>query len=116
MELIVGLFLLIALFVGALLLVDYVFRAGGTMQERKAVVFEVYRYAVCFVMLIVFGLMGFQLISGLMSENSSPGVLSGPALGVLISGLLFITHWLLKNPSERTTAIAPEASSSDTPS
>lgn len=99
MELLMGLVLLVNLLLGGLLLSDYAFRLGGTMEERKAVVFEVYRYSICFVMVVVLGLMGFQLVAALLTDPSNTQALMGPGAGVLISALLFLVHWLIKNPA-----------------
>ncbi|WP_373530994.1 hypothetical protein [Vampirovibrio sp.] len=97
--LLLGSILIPALFVGTLLLVDYVERVGATMQERKAIIFEIYRYAVCFLMVIVFGLSAFQLLGALIGEGGNPQALTPPALGSIISGFIFLIHWLIKNPA-----------------
>lgn len=68
------------------------------MEERKAIVFEVYRYAVCFVMLIVFSFLGFQLIAALLTDAANTQALAAPAGGILLSAILFVVHWFLKNP------------------
>lgn len=99
METLVAIGISLSIFVGGLLLTDYIDRAGGTMEERIAVVFEVYRYAVCFLMVIVFGLSSFQMVGALLSGVNSTVALAGPGIGVVISGLLFLTHWLLRNPA-----------------
>ena len=104
MEMLLGGLALIALFIGGLLLTDYVYRAGGSMEERKAVVFEVYRYTVCLVMVFVLGLSAFQLIGSLVVDASNAQALAGPGVGVIISGVLFLVHWFIKNPA------APKAS------
>lgn len=97
--LIIGIILIINVFVGTLLLADYLERAGETMQERKAIIFEIYRYAVCFLMVVVFGLSAFQLVAALITDASNPQALLPAGLGAIISGLLFLIHWLLKNPA-----------------
>jgi flagellar biosynthesis protein FliQ len=104
MELLLGLLLFANLFLGGLLLADYVYRTGGTMDERKAVVFEIYRYSICFIMVIVFGLLAFQLLSGLLGSMFSgtpvdPQALAGPGVGAIITAILFLAHWLMKNPA-----------------
>ena len=99
MELLLGLVILVNVLIGGLLLSDFAFRLGGTMEERKAVVFEVYRYAICFVMVIVIGLMGFQLVAALLADASNTQAMMGPAAGVIISVLLFVVHWFIKNPA-----------------
>lgn len=99
MELFFGLVLLINIVLGGLFLADFASRAGGTMEERKAVVFEVYRYAICFVMVIVLGMMGFQIIGALLTDPSNTQALAGPGAGVIISALLFVVHWFIKNPA-----------------
>lgn len=99
MEMFLGLVVLINLLLGGLLLSDLAFRLGGTMEERKALVFEVYRYAVCFVMVLVFGLTGFQLVVALLTDASNTQALIGPGGGVLFSVILFVVHWLIKNPA-----------------
>lgn len=86
-------------FIGGLLLSDYAYRAGGTMEERRAVVFEVYRYAVCLITLLLFGMTAFQLVGSLVAEAATPQALALPGAGALISGLLFLAHWLMKNPA-----------------
>lgn len=95
---IISVFLLLALLFGGLLLEGYIHQGGGTMEERRAVVFEIYRYAVCFIMVIIFGLMTFQLIGSLLGGASEPNTLAGPGVGVLLSIVLFAAHWLMKNP------------------
>ena len=104
MEMFFGGLALILLFIGGLLLTDYVYRAGGTMEERRAVVFEVYRYTICLVMVFMFGMMAFQLIGSLVVDASNTQALAGPGVGAIISGALFLIHWLMKNPA------APKAS------
>lgn len=98
MESLIGLVLLLNMLLGGLFLSDFAFRTGGNMEERKAVVFEVYRYAICFVMVIVFTFMGFQLVVSLLTDASNVQALSGPGAGVLLSALLFTIHWFMKNP------------------
>lgn len=98
MELILGLLLILALFVGGLLLSEYVFQAGETMEERRAAVFEVYRYAICFLMVVVFGIMAFQMIGALILDAANSQAMAGPGVGVLISGVIFLVHWFMKNP------------------
>jgi hypothetical protein len=98
MELILGVLLVLALFVGGLLLSEYAFQAGGTMEERRAIVFEVYRYAVCFLMVLLFGIMAFQLLNALIMDSANTQAMTGPGIGVMLSGALFLLHWLIKNP------------------
>jgi hypothetical protein len=98
MEMFFGGLAFILLFIGGLLLTDYVYRAGGSMEERKAVVFEVYRYTVCLIMVLMFGMMAFQLIGSLVMDASNTQGLAGPGIGAIISGLLFFVHWFMKNP------------------
>jgi drug/metabolite transporter (DMT)-like permease len=99
MESLIGLVLLINMLLGGLFLSDFALRTGGTMEERKAVVFEVYRYAVCFVMVVVFTFTGFQLLVALLTDAGNVQGLSGPGAGVLLSVILFLVHWFMKNPA-----------------
>lgn len=99
MEFFSGGMLLVSLFIGGLLLSDYVYRAGGTMEERLAVVFEVYRYAVCLLMVLLFGFSAFQLVAALVLDASNAQALAGPGIGAIITGLLFGIHWFMKNPA-----------------
>lgn len=71
------------------------------MEERRAVVFEVYRYAVCLITLLLFGMMAFQLLGTLLSDigNAQVQALAMPGAGAIISGLLFLAHWTIKNPA-----------------
>jgi hypothetical protein len=97
-----------ALFMGILLLVDYVERVGATMQERKAIIFEIYRYSVCFLMVIVFGLSAFQLAGALIADSGNPQALTPPGLASIISGIIFLIHWLIKNPAISKNAVKPD--------
>lgn len=97
--LLLGSFSVIGLFIGVLLLIDYLERIAGSMQERKAIIFEVYRYAVCFLMVAAFGLSAFQLTVALINDASNPQALAPAGLGSIISGLLFLIHWFIKNPA-----------------
>lgn len=106
--LLLGGILIIALFVGTLLFVDYLERAGATMQERKAIIFEIYRYAVCFLMVSVFGLSTFQLLGALLGDAGNPQALIPPGLSSIISGLLFLIHWSIRNPAMPQDASKPE--------
>lgn len=99
MELIFGLLLFGNILIGGLLLSDYAYRMGGTMEERRAIVFEVYRYAVCLIMVIVFAFMAAQLIGALLADAANTQAMAGPGVGALLSGLLFLIHWLMKNPA-----------------
>lgn len=97
---VIGSLLFGTVFLGALLLEGYVYQAGGTMNERKAVVFEIYRYAICFVMIILFAVMAFQLFSGMVTDMSNPAALAGPGVGAILTALIFFAHWMMKNPAE----------------
>jgi hypothetical protein len=99
MGMIAGGLALIVLFIGALLLTDYFLRAGGTMEERKAIVFEVYRYTICLVAVFLFGLSAFQLVGALVLDGNNPQALATPGIGVILTGVLFLVHWLMKNPA-----------------
>ncbi len=74
------------------------------MQERRAIVFEIYRYSICFFMVAAFGLSAFQLGLGLILDGSNPQALTGPGLGVILSGVIFLVHWFIKNPAAETKA------------
>jgi hypothetical protein len=108
MEILVGGLALITLFLGGLLLTEYFFRAGGTMEERKAVVFEVYRYTICLVMVLVFGLSAFQLVGALVMDANNTQALAGPGIGVIITGALFLVHWFMKTPACSKVSGKPE--------
>ena len=98
MQLILGLLLVLALFMGGLLLSEYAYQVGETMEERRAVVFEVYRYAICFLMVILFGVLAFQMIGALILDAANSQAMAGPGVGVMISGIIFLVHWFMKNP------------------
>ena len=98
MELIAGVLLVLLLVVGGLLLSEYVYQAGGTMEERRAIVFEVYRYSVCFLMVLLFGVMAFQLLNALATDAANTQAMTGPGIGVILAGALFMLHWFIKNP------------------
>lgn len=116
MEMIIGLLLFVTLFIGGLLLSDYAYRNGGTMEERRAVVFEVYRYAICFIMVIVFGMLAFQLVGALVTDATNTQALTGPAVGVIISIILFLIHWLMPNPGlPKVPKITATTGGTDTP-
>lgn len=98
MELILGILLVLALLIGGLLLSEYSYQLGGTMEERRAIVFEVYRYAVCFLMVLLFGIMAFQLLTAMITDFANTQAMTGPGVGVILSGSLFMLHWFIKNP------------------
>ncbi len=85
-------------FILGLLLVDYACKAGGTMEERRAVVFEVYRYSICLITMMVFGLTAFQMAAMLLTPSGAAAA-GVPAAGAIISILLFVAHWFMKNPA-----------------
>lgn len=97
--------LVLAVFIGAWLLVNSFINAQDqegelTVKERTAVVFEVYRYAVCFMAMLFFGVMGYLSIAALFTGGmENPQALVGPGIGVLISVAIFLLHWRMKNPS-----------------
>lgn len=68
------------------------------MEERLAVVFEVYRYTICLLMVLLFGLSAFQLVGALIMDINNTQAMAGPGIGVIITGLLFGIHWFMKNP------------------
>jgi hypothetical protein len=114
MELILGLVLVLALFIGGMLLSEYAYQAGDVMEERRAIVFEVYRYAICFLMVVIFGIMAFQMIGALIIDAANSQAMAGPGVGVMISGMIFLVHWFMKNPMQPkspviVTPIAPES-------
>lgn len=113
MELILGVLLVLALFIGGLLLSEYIYQAGDTMEERRAMVFEVYRYAVCFLMVLLFGIMAFQLISSLIVDAANTQAMAGPGVGVMISGVLFLVHWFMKNPVVTTPSVISTTTTSE---
>ena len=67
------------------------------MDERLAVVFEVYRYAVCWFCIVLFLILGFMLIMGALTAQNATGVAAYGG-GILLCLALFILHWRLKNP------------------
>ena len=69
------------------------------MEERLAVVFEVYRYTVCLLMVLLFGFSAFQLVAALVLDANNAQSMAGPGIGAIITGLLFGIHWFMKNPS-----------------
>ncbi len=93
-----GSFLILGALIGILLFADYLERVASTMEERKAIIFEIYRYAICFLMVIVFGLSAFQLAGALIGDASNPQALTPPGLSAIISGIFFLVHWFIKNP------------------
>lgn len=98
MELILGVVIILALMIGGLLLSEYAYQLGGTMEERRAIVFEVYRYSVCFLMVLLFGIMAFQLLTAMITDFANTQAMTGPGVGVILSGGLFMLHWFIKNP------------------
>jgi len=91
---------LIGLFLMAYLLVCSIDNQKDlSMTEKIALVFEVYRYAVCFVMIIVFGLLAYFVVGGMITSPQAMAELVGPGVGVLLSAVLFLAHWRMKNPS-----------------
>ncbi len=90
--------IIILLFIGGLITVALLEQMGGTMKEKAALVFEVYRYTVCFVMVLVFTLMAYTVLSGVFSGQEANAV-AGAGLGVLLSVALYFIHWKMKNPN-----------------
>lgn len=100
LPLLLALILLIGLFLMGFVLVCSIDNQKDlTMTEKIALVFEVYRYAVCFVMMIVFGLLAYFVVGGLVSNPQAMAELVGPGVGVLLSAVLFLAHWRMKNPA-----------------
>ena len=91
---------LLGLFAMALLVAGVLVQTGGTMKERAALVFEVYRYTVCFVMVIVFGLMAYTVVTGLLAGSTDPGTLGASGVGVVLSLVLYCLHMFMKNPHQ----------------
>ncbi len=109
MELIIAIGLPLVLFMGGLLLSEYAYQAGETMDARRAIVFEVYRYAMCFIMVLLFGIMAFQMISALIVDAANTQALAAPGVGVILTGGIFLAHWFMKNP------LAPKSQANTTP-
>jgi hypothetical protein len=104
MPFIIGILLLPFLFGGGVLLVGALSPTGGlntmnTAEERRAVVFEIYRYSICYVMVMVFAVMAFQLLGSALSDMNNIAAMGAPAAGVILSGILFIVHWKMKSPA-----------------
>ena len=72
---------------------------GYVMNEKTAIVFEIYRYAVCFVTLCSFSLLSYAVIGGYLADPGNIKALAGAAVGVIISLVLYVVHWRLKNPA-----------------
>lgn len=70
-----------------------------SMKDTQSLVFEIYRYGVCFVMVLGFTILSYVLLSSLLSNPGDFRSMGGPALGVLLSVALFFTHWRMKNPA-----------------
>src|SRR5687767_4334406 len=103
-SLVIGILLLPVLLGGGLLLIGILSPTGGlnamnSAEERRAVIFEIYRYSICYVMVLVFALMAFQLLGAVMTDMNNGAAMAAPAAGVILSAILFIIHWKMKSPS-----------------
>ena len=89
----------VVMFIFALLAVGVLAQLGGnSVKDPGALVFEVYRYTVCFVMVLVFGLGAFVVINTMLAGGDS-AALAGNGVTVLLSLALFALHWRMKNPA-----------------
>ena len=91
---------LIILFGGGMVIVLLMMNQGGsTMNTPQAAAFEVYRYAVCFVSVLIFGMMSHSLLHGLVRDYTDANNLAVSGAGVLIAAILFVLHWKMTNPA-----------------
>jgi hypothetical protein len=89
----------VVLFILALLAVGVLAQlGGGSVNNPGALVFEVYRYTVCFVMVLVFGIGAFIVISTMLTGGDS-AALAGNGVTVLLALAIFALHWRMKNPA-----------------
>lgn len=99
-----GLLGTIPLFCVALMFVDYLEQRGQTVEERKAILFEIYRYGICFWTMLLFGFSTFQIAVALIGESANPQALIVPSLGAGVSALFFGVHWFIKFPASKPKA------------
>ena len=91
--------LAIVMFITAILAVGVLSQLGGnSVNNAGALVFEVYRYTVCFVMVLMFAIGAFIVINTLIAGGDSAS-LAGNGVAVLLSMALFALHWRMKNPA-----------------
>jgi len=95
-------FLLALIAVGVLSLASK--EGKESMNNPAGLAFEVYRYAVCFVMVVIFALSAFMAITGVIASfmGTAPDATSMTTngLAVLLSAGIFLLHWRLKNPAQ----------------
>ena len=73
------------------------------IQQRKSVIFELYRYCVCFMMMIAFAVSGFSMLNTVLQTLQSGGELTSAtqsAVAVVFFALIWGMHWKLANPFE----------------
>jgi NO-binding membrane sensor protein with MHYT domain len=70
------------------------------MNERFSVVFEVYRYAVCWLCVAFALIFAFLVLVGFFSPVASQTtpLLAAQGSGFLLALAIFVLHWRLKNP------------------
>ncbi|MEB3286083.1 MAG: hypothetical protein VKJ04_01130 [Vampirovibrionales bacterium] len=70
------------------------------MDERLAIVFEAYRYAVCWLCLALFLVFGFVLMFVLFTAHGPEITMFVAAQGggLLLCLAIFMLHWRMKNP------------------
>lgn len=70
------------------------------MNERFAVVFEVYRYATCWLCTAFALIFAFLVLVGYFSPVASQSIplLAAQGSGFLLAVAIFVLHWRIKNP------------------
>ncbi len=81
------------------------------IQQRKSIIFELYRYCVCFMMMIAFAVSGFSMLNTALQVLQSDGELASAtqsAVAVVFFALIWGMHWKLNNPfdSEETKTVS----------
>ncbi len=82
------------------------------IQQRKSIIFELYRYCVCFMMMIAFAVSGFSMLSTALQAVQSGGELASAtqsAVAVVFFALIWGMHWKLSNPFESNEVPAASA-------
>ena len=81
------------------------------MEERKAVVFEVYRYTICMLMMVFFTGSAFILFSTLLGDMEHPDKAAGPGIATVLCAVIFAAHWMMPNPAAPAIEAKTESAS-----
>lgn len=79
----------------------------------RQMAFELYRHAICFVAVIIFGLFAYQLLLLLITKQGSDTQYAIMGAGILIPAILWIGHWFMEPPTEES--LSPPTKPDDTP-